>query len=239
MRGVIFLNRIKVFFLPHAGGSAASYLSWKKYFNEEIDLIPIEMRGKGRRFNEPMYKNMEEAVDDLSDFTSGLITDSEYAFFGHSMGTVLAYELSKKLISLGFKAPKHVFFSGKNAPNFKSNIVDYHLPDDQFLEKMHSLGGIDKKLFENEEIRQIFLPILRNDIMITEGYNFVDDGFKLNCDISILFGSKDKLTYREGLEDWRNISSRDCSFYEFDDGHFFTNKYNQEISGLIKRVLNI
>lgn len=231
------MNRIKVFFLPHAGGSAASYLSWKKHFNEEIDLIPLEMRGKGRRFNEPMYKNMEEAIDDLSNFTSGLIKDSEYALFGHSMGTVLAYELSKKLITMGFNAPKHVFFSGKNAPNFNANIVDYHLPDDQFIDEMDSLGGIDKKLFENTEIRKIFLPILRNDIMITEDYNFVEDGFKLNCDISILFGSKDKLTHSEGLEHWRNITSKNCSFYEFDDGHFFTNKYTKEISDLIKRVL--
>lgn len=59
------LMRIKLFCLPYGGGSAYSYLKWKSNLADLIELCPVELAGRGKRFHEPYYSNIDEAVDDV------------------------------------------------------------------------------------------------------------------------------------------------------------------------------
>lgn len=81
------MKQIKLFTIPYAGGSSVVFQEWKKYFDNEIELIPIELAGRGKRFNNPLYNTLEEAVDDvLKQIQSCLVPGDDYALFGHSMG---------------------------------------------------------------------------------------------------------------------------------------------------------
>src|ERR1700738_4611092 len=106
-----------LFCLPYAGGSEVIYYKWKKYLHPSIQLIPIQLKGRGKRFSEIFYENIEEAVDDIFENVKDKIVDDDYAIYGHSMGSLLAYELYYKISKLNLKKPKHIFFSGYKAPS--------------------------------------------------------------------------------------------------------------------------
>ncbi|MDP4180093.1 MAG: thioesterase domain-containing protein [Bacillota bacterium] len=231
------MNKYKIFFLPYAGASAAAYASWKKYLNHKADVYPVELKGRGRRFNESFYENMEEAVEDVFKIVSREIGENKYVIYGHSMGTILAYELNRRIRKEKLKEPEHIFLSGRNSPGTFSPLKDIHLlNDDDFALKIAELGGTSKEVFENYELRSIFLPIMKADFKIVDSYVFNND-FKLRCGITVINGKQDKMVSYENTRKWEGLTEGDCKYFEFDGDHFFINDYKKEISQIINDTL--
>src|SRR6185369_7818116 len=111
------MSKIKLFCLPYAGGSSMVFHKWKKYLNSEIELRAIELAGRGRRIHESMYQDRAEAVEDVFQLIKDEIRQSPYALLGHSMGSLIAYEVAQKIRANKLPEPLHVFFSGSSAPH--------------------------------------------------------------------------------------------------------------------------
>lgn len=192
--------------LPYAGGSSVNYLPWQSKINLKIKLHPVELKGRGRRLNEGLPSSIDEVVEDIfnKEFLN-LINKEEYALFGHSMGGVIAYELYLKTLKLGKRLPKHIFFSGCEAPYTRStNDISHNLPDEEFINKIVNLGGTPREVVEDINFKRYFLPIIKNDFKILENYKTVFKG-ELLCDFSILYGNKDYTITVEGLKSWGDI----------------------------------
>ena len=126
---------MKLFCFPYAGGSSAIFNRWKSYIGHEIEIRAIELAGRGKRIHEAHYNTFDEAINDVLKLINDEIkSDSGYAFFGHSMGAKIAYELTQRILDEGYQGPKHIFFSGRGAPYIKGkDEKDYHkLPDEEF-----------------------------------------------------------------------------------------------------------
>jgi len=226
-----------LFCLPYAGGSEAIYYSWKKYLDSSITLHPIELKGRGKRFDEKLYESLEEAVDDIFENIKDTIVDNDYAIYGHSMGSLLAYELYYKISSENLRKPKHIFFSGYRAPSTirkRENI--YTLPDYDFMEKVIDLGGTPEELMNNQELFQIFLPIIRSDFKILETYNYKEKENKIECDISILNGRQDSIDVEEILG-WKKHVCKGFKIFNFEGNHFFINNNVENITRIINSTL--
>ena len=234
----LFLNKTKVFFLPYAGGSSSVYLSWKRYLSSNIELVAIELAGRGRRMKEPLYSDVNEAVEDIYSKISQDIETSRYALFGHSMGTVLAYELTRKIKENNGSLPCHIFFSGRCPPYVKSGNEDlYLLPDDEFIRKVFEYGGMKKETASNEDIMKVFLPVLRSDYKMIELYEHEGPIHVHNCNITILRGMHDPYAKYDKMIKWKECAGNDFNMYEFDDAHFFIHKYKEDICKLINFTL--
>ena len=107
------MNRIRLFCFPYAGGSSEIFLRWKKYLDQNIELNPIELSGRGHRCNELFYDDFESVIEDVYKIIKYSLSDVPYAFLGHSMGSLIAYELCYKLIEFGDEPPIHIFFRKK------------------------------------------------------------------------------------------------------------------------------
>ncbi len=210
-----------LFCLPYAGESEVIYYSWKKYLNHLVHLEPIELKGRGKRLNEDFYENIEEAIDDIFKNIKCKILYDEYAIYGHSMGSLLAYELYYRINKENLKLPKHIFFSGCKPPCITRKEKQVHLlPDDEFIKEIIDLGGTLMEITENKELIQIFVPILRNDFKMLERYLYKEKGEKIQCDISILNGKKDDITLDEILA-WKYHAGKGFKVYNFKGNHFF------------------
>lgn len=228
---------MKLFCLPYAGGSSVIYSSWKKYINSSIELCPIELTGRGKRYNEPFYSNINEAVEDVYKQIKDEIIEDEYAIFGHSMGSLIAYELCHKIIKEKDRNPEHVFFSGYKAPNIPYDEEQtYNLSDDEFKEKILEMGGTPKEFFECKELYEIFMPVIRSDFKIVELYEFKQKESKLPINISVLNGKEDEIKINEIL-DWRNHIQGDCKVYMLDGDHFYINDNVENIAKIINYTL--
>ncbi|HDR8111924.1 TPA: thioesterase, partial [Bacillus cereus] len=224
---------MRLFCLPYAGGSEVIYYRWKKYLNPSIKLEPIKLKARGERFNEKFYETLEEAVEDTFQNIKGEIIDDEYAIYGHSMGSLLAYELYYKISSKNLRTPKHMFFSGGKSPSILRREKQLHmLSDKEFIKEVIDLGGTPKKLAENEELLQLFIPILRSDFKIIENYIYRDKKEKLQCDISILNGKEEHITIEEMLA-WKNHVDKELKIYNLEGNHFFINTNVESITGII------
>jgi len=229
--------KIKLFCIPYAGGSANAYMGWKRYFDKSIEVRPIELSGRGRRMNSPMYNNIDEVVEDLHRLIESETGKSAYAFFGHSMGSTIVYELSRRISKLSGKEPLHLFVSGSTAPSVKGKDEKIHnLSDDEFKEKIMAYDGTPKEFFENKELSEFFLPILRSDFKIIESYEYIEKDYKLNCNLTAFWGIKDNMVEKDVAE-WSNHTNGSFEIYRFDGGHFFINEYIDSITGIINKTL--
>lgn len=227
------MEKTKLFCIPYAGGSATIYSKWKKYLDNDIELYPVELAGRGKRCGIPYYASFYEAVDDLFDCIKNYVS-GRYALFGHSMGSWLALELAYKLIEHGYDSPTHIFFSGNRAPHiYREEKILHKLPDDEFNKEIFKIGGTSNELLENKELLAFFMPIIRSDYKLIENYDYKDHGTYLNCDISVLNGIDDDLKDAQ-IKGWEKYTKFKCNYYYMKGGHFFIN----EVVGDVIKVIN-
>lgn len=226
-----------LFCLPYAGGSKSIYYKWKNYLDPSIKLYPVELKGRGKRLDEGFYENMNEAVEDIYNIIKEEIESDEYAIYGHSMGSLIAYEMYYRIEKAKKRKPQHMFFSGYKAPNIiAERDISYTLSDNAFIEKIIKLGGTPEEVLNNEELLELVLPILKNDIKILEKYIYKERENKIACNISVLNGDKDSFNLNEILE-WKKHISNKCKFYTLSGNHFFINDNIENITNIIKYTL--
>jgi medium-chain acyl-[acyl-carrier-protein] hydrolase len=234
-------KKIKLFCFPYAGGSADVFSKWKPYLEAGVELVPVELAGRGKRILEPLYKDIQDAMDDVYRIVTDEIsrTQAQYAFFGHSMGCKIAYQLAQKISNTDMKQPQHIFFSGRLAPHFRrERKKTYHLMEDsEFAKEVVALGGTPPELFRSQELMDLFLPVLKNDFKMVET-DIPGNGeiSPLHYDISVFLGKEDNLT-DEGCNGWYQHTSKNCNIHYFDGGHFFLNDKAPKLVSLINAAL--
>ena len=212
------------------------YQPWRKFVNPNIDIEPVELAGRGKRINQPMYSSIKEAVEDVYNIIEEHL-DQPYAFFGHSMGAGIAYELTHKIVGLKKRWPSAVIFSGRSAPHVeRADDKKYHLMDeDLFRKEVIELGGTPPEFFDYPELMDLFIPLLKNDFKLAETdiYNGKID--PLPMDIHVFLGEDDDLT-KDQCDGWKQHSERNCNIHYFEGGHFFLNDDPAKIVGLVNEI---
>jgi medium-chain acyl-[acyl-carrier-protein] hydrolase len=237
------MQRIKLFCFPYAGGSAAIFNRWKPFLHAAhpgIELIPVEPAGRGKRMHDPLYSGLEEAVDDLYQTVVAAMGDCPYAFFGHSLGAMMSYELAQKMRRESLRPPLHLFFSGRGAPNVVRRFYDYHLMEEtEFRQKVLQLGGTPPEFFDHPELTQLFLPVLRNDFRLAETDLTQREIVPFDCDITVMMGKEDKEITAEQTDAWKFHTTGNCPVLYFNGDHFFLHQETRGITEWIGNTLRV
>jgi medium-chain acyl-[acyl-carrier-protein] hydrolase len=201
--------KLRLFCLPYAGGGAAVFRTWVL---PGIEVWGVQLPGRGERFSEPPMVDIDRLLDalypDLLPFF-----DRPYAFFGHSMGALLAFELARR------SSPQHLLVSGRRAPQVASSQL-HTLADDAFLSELRRLNGTPPQVLENAELMALFLPILRADFRVCETYEY-HMGERLECPIVAFGGVDDRTEPLELLEGWRSLTAGSFELQKLPGDHFF------------------
>lgn len=212
---------VRLFCFPYSGASASLYFSWRDRL-PGVEVCPVELPGHGSRLAESPYNDLASLVPVAA---QGLLPalDRPFAFFGHSMGALLSFELARFLRREHALSPVHLFVSGHGAPH----VPDHHervysLPEPQFIEKLREMDGTPAEVLDNAEFRALLLPILRADFAMSETYTYRPDR-PLDCPLTALGGLQDKHTSRESLDAWRVHTSGRFVLRMFPGSHFFLN----------------
>ncbi len=193
---------------------------------------------KWKRYNETLYDNVIDAVDDIFNLIKTELTDQPYALFGHSMGALLSYELVRKIKLLKMPEPKHVFISGRGAPHVKDEKgKKYHLMnDEEFKNEVIELGGTPAEFFEHKELTDYILPMLKNDFQLAD-VSFCEREIEpFDFDISVFLG-KDEALNSEQIDGWKQHTNGLCTIYHFNGDHFFLHDKAEPIVKLINKTL--
>jgi medium-chain acyl-[acyl-carrier-protein] hydrolase len=228
---------MRLFCFPYAGGSASIYLDWANHLPCDVEVIALQYPGRGHRFSEPLISNCDQMISQLVSHISPLL-DKPFAFFGHSNGALISFELAKALQKGGNSRQVHHFLSGRGPVQLPRRRVEllHKLPDDEFKRKLGSLGGTPGELLESPELMEIFLPILRADFSLNETFVYRDDD-KLNTNATILYGLSDTSFAVDDMSKWSDVINGDVDFIGCDGDHFFINTNKNELLKLLNARL--
>ncbi len=214
--------RLRLFCFPYAGTGASIFRTWSDGLPADIEVCPVEFPGRGTRLMETPFTQLPPLVQALAQALAPLL-DKPFAFFGHSLGALVGFELARQLRRQSGVQPIRLFVSAARAPQIPHRNRSIHaLPEGEFLVELRRLNGIPGKVLEEAELMQIMLPILRADFAVYETYAYVTEP-PLNCPISAFGGLLDQRVSRGDLEAWRNQTNGSFSLRMFPGDHFFWN----------------
>jgi medium-chain acyl-[acyl-carrier-protein] hydrolase len=211
--------RFRLFCLPYAGGSALIYRNWAEYLPPWIELVPLQLPGRGTRAYEPPFVSMDLLVDSL-EATIASCFDKPFMLFGHSMGAAISFELAHRLSSEQ-REPSHLFLSGRAAPQVsRHDSFTFNLPEPEFLEEIRRLKGTPSEVLADKELLAFILPILRADFELIQKYAYVPKSM-LTCPTTVFGGLSDDNVSCEDLWAWRHQFSGSFRMQMFPGDHFF------------------
>jgi medium-chain acyl-[acyl-carrier-protein] hydrolase len=214
--------RLRLFCFPYAGTGASIFRTWSDGLPADVEVCPVQFPGRGTRLMETPFTQLSPLVDALAQALVPLL-DKPFAFFGHSLGALVGFELARQLRRQSGAQPVRLFVSADRAPQIPHRERPIHaLPEGEFLVELRRLNGIPGKVLEEAELMQIMLPVLRADFAVYETYVHSTES-PLNCPISTFGGLQDHRVSRGDLEAWRDQTSGSFSLRMFPGDHFFWN----------------
>lgn len=227
---------LRLFCFSYAGGGASTYHFWPYDLPDEIEVCPIQLPGREARLMEPAFFRIEPLVQVLAQQILPYL-DKPFAFFGHSMGALVCFEMARFLRRSYKFQPEHLFVSARQAPQLSSNHDPIHqLPDAEFLNKLREYNGMSEEVLQNSELMKILLPILRADFAIGETYIYtVDDAF--SCPLSAFGGKKDSHISYDGLRAWQSQTTGPFAMHMFPGDHFYLHYVRPQLLQMISHSL--
>ena len=228
--------RLRLFCFPYAGGGAATYLAWPGVLPEEVEVCCLQLPGRGGRIREQPYTRLRPLVEAIAENLRPHL-GKPFAFFGHSMGALVCFEVARLLRREGGLQPLHLFVSACRAPQLSDDYpVTYNLPEPQFLAELRRYEGTPQEVLDNWEIMRLAIPVLRADFEITQTYAY-EDGPPLDCPLTALGGLQDHTVSREQIEAWGGQTTAHFVPRMFPGGHFFLNTSGHVLLTIVSREL--
>lgn len=212
-------NKLRLFCFPYAGGGRALFNTWENHLSPNIELVKVDLPGRDSLFKAKPVSRMPEMIDFLLETLEPQM-DIPFAFYGHSMGALLSYELTRQLERQGKRMPKVLLLSSFCAVHYLESKELYKKNDEDFIKALKDIGGIPKEITD-QEIITAMLPILRADFELCETYlSYYKEEEPLQVPIQAFGGWQDTLTPKPSIEGWEKYTeSFQCTM--FPGGHFF------------------
>jgi surfactin synthase thioesterase subunit len=211
---------------PHAGGGPSAYAAWARALADyPLEVAAAHLPGREGRTAEPPADTLDAVFDALTAAIEAA-ADRPFALFGHSMGAVVAFEVSRRLRDRNAPAPAHLFVSGASAPHLPRTDLGLRFVDDDaaFLAAVGSTyGGVPRIVIERADLRAAMVTALRADLTLTETYEY-RHAPPLACAIAAYGGEADAIVSGERLTAWRGQTTGDFSCRRFDGDHFYLNR---------------
>ncbi len=213
--------RLRLFCFPCAGGTTSAYSTWSNNLPADVEVCSVQLPGRGSRLMEQPFTKLSSLIQTIVPILRPYL-NIPFAFFGHSMGGVLGFEIARQLRRQDNSSPVHLFACSCAAPqalNFNPPI--HILPEAAFVAELRRrYNAIPQLVLENNELRQLFLPGLRADFAMLETYVYTTET-PLCCPISVFGGLQDSAVSGIGLEAWRNQTLNPFTLQMFPGDHFF------------------
>jgi surfactin synthase thioesterase subunit len=213
------MEKINLLCIPYSGGSKYSLMPLVKHAPRGLNPVVMEFPGRGTRSTEKLCDDIHLLAHDL--YLQALpFINEPYAIYGHSMGGLLTYLLTKLIISYQLPEPLHLFITGTTGPSVKNFDKKNHLLEKEaFIEKIDSLGGMPDEIIRNPEMMEYFERIMRSDFRAAENY-IHEPSEPFDIPISVIIGDKEDMKH-DDVKAWSRVSNSKVDVSILPGNHFF------------------
>jgi pyochelin biosynthesis protein PchC len=212
--------RLRLVCFPHAGGTASFFRPWARYVPDDVELIAVRYPGREDRIRDPFAESFDDLVTAVVRECLRLV-DAPLAFFGHSMGASVAYEVAVRMRADHGISVSGLFVSGRSAPGHDQRQGLAASSDQDLIAHLTELGGTDVRALENPELRDLVLPAIRADYRLVERYRPTIAKGAIDAPVAVYYGVDDSNLREESLAGWSAVTSATCRTRPFDGGHFY------------------
>lgn len=230
-------DRIPLLCLPFAGGGASAYRSWRRAQPAGIEICPIQLPGREARIRETPHRRVEALVEELAP-TLAPLAGRRWALFGHSMGALIGFELTRRAAEWDLLPPAHLFVSAARPPAAMRRGAPLHaLPDAAFLATLRELKGTPEEVLAHDELMDLLLPILRADFEMCETFMHPGGG-PLGVPITAFGGAHDPQVSEDDLEGWGRETTGSFDVVRLPAHHFYLEEHASTILSCVAARLN-
>lgn len=211
------------------------FRAWPQDLPQKVELCAIQLPGRENRMLEEPFDRLPPLIDAVREALESRL-DKPFAFFGHSLGALVGFELARRLRREGGPQPEYLFVSGSGAPQLPDLTPNtYDLPDAEFVEELRRLNGTPEEVLDHPELMRLIIPMLRADFAVCQTYLYKDEP-PLACPITAFGGLSDQEVSRDQVEAWREQTTS-FSCHMLDGDHFFLHSARPLILQVISREL--
>jgi external thioesterase TEII len=224
------MRKPQLFLFHFAGGNCYSFRFLTPLL-PGYEVIAPELPGRGRRINEPLLNDFDEAAKDLYDQVMAHLTTPEFLIYGHSMGAYLTLRVAGMLEKAG-RYPAGIIVSGNAGPGIQAENkkIRYLLNRADFIEELRTLGGVPPEVIDNEELFNVFEPVLRADFRIVE-LNDLTNEPPVQTPIYALMGDEEEMVTE--INNWARFTTGYFQSAILEGNHFFIYRHPNRIAGII------
>lgn len=229
--------RQRLFCFPYAGGNAMGFRRWPTWLPADVELCAIVLPGRGARSNEPARSDLLSLSRDIAGVVEHYC-DVPCAFFGHSLGALLAFEVTRVLRERGATVPAHLLVAARQAPDhaIDESVAPPATEDAAFIARLARLGGTPREVLADEQLMALMLPALKADFIALDSWRYRDEP-PLRVPITALAGSEDRSVCADSVRRWSGHTTRKFQFHLLHGDHFFIHSREQDLVRHVARAL--
>lgn len=228
--------RLRLFCFPFAGAGASIYRNWHQALPKSIEVCPVQLPGREERLSEKPFRSLAPLIAELGCVLEPYL-DRPFAFFGHSMGALISFELTRHLRRFNWSMPAHLFISSRPAPQIpQTKPTTFDLSDPKFIEELRQMQGTPELVLQNPELMELLLPLLRADFELCQTY-YYNYELPLDCSFSVFGGLDDAGVSQQSLVAWRAQTTYPIQLRMFQGDHFFIVNSQQKLLQIISQQL--
>lgn len=229
--------RLRLYCFSYAGGGAHAYASWQAALGPQIEVRAVQLPGRGTRMHEAPYTAMAPLVQAFAQQLLGQ-DDLPFAFFGHSMGALVALEVAHFCQRKRLPMPQQLIVSGATAPRYRGTPRALHqLPDAELIAELRKYGGSPPEVLNHLELMELLLPMIRADFQLIEQYAYRPT-VPLAMPVTVLVGADDREATVVHADKWQEETTGPCAVHTFAGGHFFIQSEREAVLACLGAVLS-
>lgn len=220
---------LRLFCFPYAGVGPSVYRPWLTALPGHIEAKLIQLPGREGRWREPALTS----IADIADLVARALVphlDAPFAFYGHSLGALISFEVTRRLRAAGSPLPRQLFLGAHRGPHLPNPHPPMaHLGDVAFVDEIRKrYDGIPQAVLDNPELLELMLPCLRADFTAFETYQYREER-PLECAISAFGGDQDGYVRTHEVAGWREQTIGRFRMRVVPGNHFFLQTQRDQV----------
>jgi len=231
--------KVRLFCVPSGALGASQYFGWQERVPGEVEVCALQFPGRENRLKEKPIDDLWELIDVLESILTPEL-NVPYAFYGHSMGALVAYRLAYRLWQRAALKPAHLFVGAYTPPLIPNPIVEKYrkrfvaeglagIPGPNDVEGHAAARRFAREalaqttLLDVDEIAGVLLKTMLADMKIVEGYKHATEE-PFDVPITAFHGARDRDVTLEETQEWRRLTVAKCRSHVLPGDHFFMHK---------------